>query len=76
VLANADPRCVRAQIYTIAANGAFGLGALMGFLSIYYFLRDGLPDSEGTTLEPRDWTLRPHVDLRQRAAGASLDWTF
>ena len=75
-LASDDDRFLRGRIYTIAANGAFGLGALLGILSLYYFLRDPLPDSEGTTLEPRDWTLRPALDLRHRAGGATLDWRF
>ena len=55
VLANDDPRIGRSRWYSIGANGGFGLGGLFGAMSLYSFLRDPLPDSEGFVLEPRDW---------------------
>ncbi|MBX3246608.1 MAG: PEGA domain-containing protein [Myxococcales bacterium] len=76
ILATDDSRFLRGRILSIGANAAFGLAGLLGILSIYYFVRDPLPDSEGTALEPRDWTLVPHFDLLQRAGGAEFRWSF
>lgn len=76
ILSDDDSRITRGKILSIAADTAFGFAGLLGILSIYYFVRDPLPDSEGTTLEPRDWTFVPTLDLRHRAGGAELRWSF
>jgi hypothetical protein len=75
-LASNDPRLTEGFWMTIGADAAFGLGALLGVLSIYYFLRDPLPDSEATVLEPRDWALLPYVDPAGRGGGGALRWRF
>ncbi len=56
------------------ADIAFGLGAVLGAFSVYYFLSDPLPDSEGEVLLPRDWTLNPRFG--PGFAGASLGGSF
>jgi hypothetical protein len=75
-LASNDPRLTQVFWMTVGADAAFGLGALLGILSIYYFLRDPLPDSEATVLEPRDWALLPYVDPAGRGGGGALRWRF
>jgi len=55
ILASDDPRIDRGFYYSLAANGGFGLGGLMGLMSMYLFIRDPLPDSEGFILDPLDW---------------------
>jgi hypothetical protein len=76
VLSSDDPRITRGRWYTIAADGAFGLAALTGLLSLYYFLRDPLPDSEGRVLEPRDWAFVPSVDPLRGSASLHVRWRF
>ncbi len=69
-----DERFLRGRIYTAGSYAAFGLGALLGVLSIYYFARDGQPDSEGDVLEPRDWTITPTATRDH--AGLLLEGSF
>ncbi|MCB9562658.1 MAG: hypothetical protein H6708_19830 [Kofleriaceae bacterium] len=76
ILSDGDDRIFRGKVFSIAADAAFGFAALLGILSVYYFVRDPLPDSEGTSLEPRDWTFVPSLDLRNRAGGAEMRWSF
>ena len=73
-LASDDPRLFRGQLFSIIADGGFVLGGILGLLSVYYFLRDPLPDSEGTVLEARDWALLPNLGPTE--AGAQLRWSF
>ncbi|MFW5926231.1 MAG: PEGA domain-containing protein, partial [Myxococcota bacterium] len=73
-LASNDPRLFRGRMLAIGADTAFGLGGLLALVSVYYFLRDPLPDSEGSVLEPRDWSLDPEVG--PNGAGARLRWSF
>ncbi|MFK8001977.1 MAG: PEGA domain-containing protein [Polyangiales bacterium] len=73
-LASDDERIFNGRVLTIGSYAAFGAGALLGVLSIYYFLRDGLPDSGGNVLEPRDWALAP--TLSPTRAGLSVEGTF
>ena len=73
-LATDDERIFNGRVLTIGSYAAFGAGALLGVLSIYYFLRDGLPDSGGNVLEPRDWALSP--TLSPNRAGLTLEGTF
>ena len=73
-LASDDPRLLEGQLLAIGADVAFGFAVLLGGLSVYYFLRDPLPDSEGTTLEPRDWAFAPY--LGPDGGGAGMRWSF
>ncbi|MCS6798096.1 MAG: PEGA domain-containing protein [Myxococcota bacterium] len=73
-LATNDPRLSEGQILAIGADIGFGLGAVLGILSVYYFLRDPLPDSEATVLEPRDWALVPGIG--PSVAGGVLQGRF
>ncbi len=75
-LASDDNRFFRGKLLNGGANAAFGLAGFLGLLSIYFFVRDPLPDSEGTVLEPRDWTLIPTFDPVYRAGGADFRWSF
>jgi hypothetical protein len=59
---------------SIAADIAFGLAAVLGLFSVYYFLRDPLPDSEGRVLQPRDWAFSPSVG--PDGARADFVWSF
>jgi hypothetical protein len=76
VLASDDPRITRGRWYTISADAAFGLAGLTGILSLYYFLRDPLPDSEGRVLAPRDWAFLPSIDPLGGSAGLSVRRRF
>ncbi|MEM9073040.1 MAG: PEGA domain-containing protein [Myxococcota bacterium] len=76
LLSDDDDRFSRGKIMSISANAAFGLAGLLGLLSIYYFVRDPLPDSEATVLEPRDWALMPRLNPVDRSGGADLVWSF
>jgi len=76
LLANDDGRIEEGRFLSIGANAAFGIGAILGVLSIYYFVKDDLPDSEGVQLEPRDWALFPQVDPRGQGGGAVLRVSF
>ncbi|NOY91596.1 MAG: PEGA domain-containing protein [Deltaproteobacteria bacterium] len=73
-LASDDPRILRGRLFYYGADAAYGFGALLGVFSLYYFLRDPLPDSEGSVLEPRDWALAPSFD--RHGAGATLTGRF
>ncbi|MFT5353527.1 MAG: tetratricopeptide (TPR) repeat protein [Polyangiales bacterium] len=73
-LAVDDERIFNGRVLTIGSYAAFGVGAFLGLLSIYYFLRDGLPDSGGDVLEARDWALAPI--LSPERAGLTLEGTF
>lgn len=58
-LASDDERIIRGFIWGVGADLSFGVGALIGSLSIYYFLRDPLPPSEGKLLDPVDFKENP-----------------
>ena len=76
ILASEDSRRDFGFGLSIGSLAAFGIGGILGLLSIYYFVRDPLPDSEGNILEPRDWTLMPMVDPVHRAGGVDMRWRF
>jgi len=76
LLANDDGRITEGRFFAIGANAAYGVGAVLGILSIYYFVKDDLPDSEGVQLEPRDWALFPTVDPVAGGGGATLRVSF
>lgn len=73
-LSSDDSRFLEGQILSIGADAAFGLGAVLAGLATYYFVRDPLPDSEGTVLEPRDWSFAPSVSTD--GASGTMRWSF
>lgn len=75
-LTSNDSRLSTGFWLTIGADVAFGLGSVLGLLSIYYFLRDPSPDSEATVLEPRDWALAPYYDPHTGEGGGTMRWSF
>ena len=58
------------------ADIAFGLGAVLGAFSVYYFLADPLPESEAEVQEERDfdWVVNPAFG--PGFAGASVGGSF
>ncbi len=58
-LAADDPRIMKGFLWALGADVSFGVGTLMAALSLYYFLRDPLPPSEGKTLEAKDFDENP-----------------
>jgi hypothetical protein len=74
ILASDDPRFTEGLVFSIAADASFGVAVILGAFSLYYFLRDPLPESEATVLTPRDWALAP--SLSPTHAGADLHWWF
>jgi hypothetical protein len=58
-LATDDERIDRGQVMAIAADVGFAVGAVIAGLTLYYFLRDPLPPSEGRTEDPVDFEVNP-----------------
>lgn len=54
---------------SIGQWAAYGLAGICGALALFYGLYDDLPPSEGTVLDPRDWTLLPMVSPPGSGAG-------
>ena len=75
-LTSDDPRIDQGLFLWIGADAGFGLALILGALSLYYFLYDPLPPSEGTVLEARDWALAPMVDPQRGIAGMTVGGTF
>jgi tetratricopeptide (TPR) repeat protein len=48
---------------------AYGVAGIAGALSLFYAFYDDLPPSEGTVLDPRDWTLLPMFSPGGAAGG-------
>jgi len=75
-LASDDPRIDQGLFLWIGADAGFALSVILGALSLYYFLYDPLPPSEGTVRESRDWAFAPMVDPQQGVAGMSFGGRF
>lgn len=75
-LTSDDPRIDQGLFLWIGADAGFGLALILGALSLYYFLYDPLPPSEGTVLEARDWALAPMVDPQRGIAGMTVGGSF
>ncbi len=75
-LTSDDPRIDTGLFLYIGADAGFGLALIVGALSLYYFLYDPLPPSEGTVLEARDWAFAPMLDPQRGVAGVSLGGQF
>ncbi|MCP4603347.1 MAG: PEGA domain-containing protein [Proteobacteria bacterium] len=58
-LADDDPRIMQGFLWALGADLSFGVGAVVGALCIYYFLRDPLPPSEGKLFDPVDFEENP-----------------
>jgi hypothetical protein len=66
---------------SIAQWGAYGVSALLLGLSVYYFVVDDLPPSDGTVLEPREYAglsvgVAPLLDPIAETYGAALAGRF
>lgn len=75
-LADDDPRISQGRALSIGADVAYGLSGLVGIVSVYLFVHDPTPDSEGTLLEPRDWALLPVWDPATGTAAVSFGGRF
>ncbi len=58
-LANDDPRMQRGFIWALVADVGFLVATVTSALTLYYFLRDPLPPSEGRVEEPVDFEVNP-----------------
>lgn len=76
VLASSDPRLDHGMYMSIGADSAFAVAAVLAGLGMYYMFEDSLPPSEGTVLEPRDWSLAPMLDPRAGLIGGALGGRF
>ena len=72
VIASNDPRLNRGFAYSIGADASFALGVVLSGFALYYFLRDPLPDSEATVLDPRDWAFAPILSPTQVGGALSV----
>jgi hypothetical protein len=57
-LASDDNRILKGFLFGIGADVSFGVGTVIACMSLYYFLRDPLPPSEGKTQDPVDYDLQ------------------
>ncbi len=71
-LADDDPRIQRGFLLGLGADVAFGLGAVVAGVSIYYFLRDPLPPSEGKIVDPVDFEKNPEPAAQPEEPSADV----
>ncbi|MCB9666895.1 MAG: PEGA domain-containing protein [Myxococcales bacterium] len=74
VLTTDDSRYLKGKILAIGADVSFGVGAIMGLLAVYNFLKDPSPDSEARISKPQDWAFAPYLD--PNGAGLRLGRQF
>jgi hypothetical protein len=55
-LDNNDPRILDGLLWSVGADSAFVVGAVMTGLGFYYLFRDPLPESEARAEEPQDFS--------------------
>jgi tetratricopeptide (TPR) repeat protein len=68
-----DPRFQRGKIYAIAADAAFGLGAITALTAIYYTFRDkGAPSA--ATIDVRAVALTPEIGPGYAGLGMAVQW--
>lgn len=58
-LASDDPRVLNGLLWAVGADISFAVGTIVAGMSLYYFLRDPLPPSEGKLREPVDFAENP-----------------
>ena len=76
VLTTNDPDIDKGRWMYIGADIAFGLAAVLGVMSLIYFIRDPHPDSSANVAPPRRIALIPILDPVHRRGGAELRWSF
>ncbi len=59
MLSNDDPRIMKGFLWAVGADISFAVGTLIAGMSLYHFLKDKLPPSEGKVLPPVDFTENP-----------------
>ena len=56
-LASDDERIIKGFLWGVGADVSFGVGTIIACMSVYYFLRDPLPPSEGKVQKPADYPI-------------------
>ncbi len=71
-LQNDDQRLELGYWLSIGQYVGYGIAGIAGLLALFYGIYDDLPPSEGTVLDPRDWTLLPMLSPTGDMLGLSL----
>lgn len=72
LLASDDPRLTKGFLLALGADVAFGVAVATAAMSLYYFLRDPLPPSEGKVGEPADLEQNPQAAAVARVSVAPI----
>lgn len=75
-LVSNDPDIDKGRWMYIGADVAFGMAAVLGVMSLIYFIRDPHPDSSANVGIGRRISLMPSFDPIRREGGAELRWSF
>jgi hypothetical protein len=67
-----DQRITLGLGFSIGQYVGYGVAGIAGALSLFYAFYDDLPPSEGTVLDPRDWSLLPMLSPTGDVLGLSL----